>query len=293
MSKGFKSGLVISGLFIVVGIGITIGGVSLGGLKEGVVGIGMTVTNGLHHDTHGTRFDTGTIQEERIDLEPFTSIEADIATLSIKIVQGDSYHMTIQNGSNYFVAYEVMGDVLKIKHEVDTWYHAKGEEGEIVITVPQAVTLDVIDLEQGVGEISLQEVCAVEVVIEGGMGDLSLENTVIQTLSVDSGMGDVSSNGLTCYELEMEVGMGDVDLAGSFLGDIDIEAGMGDVVIQTTQAHTDYNYVLDNGLGEVRIDGAAYNMMMNDIEVYNSADKTMTIEAGMGDVVIETSRGVK
>ena len=102
---------------------------------------------------------------------------------------------------------------------------------EYVLKIPAGTG---VQIDQGVGEISVANHQGGASTVKLGVGDLKLENIQLTSLSADVGVGDIILKNIDSSAIEANVGTGDLNLRlrpdASFT--VDAEVGMGDVTIK-------------------------------------------------------------
>ena len=214
----------------------------------------------------------------------FHSIDVDISLGNIEVVAGDDFTLSV--GWNdatigYEPTWEIRNGVLRIRDnglsrptQVYGWddlkklFSADLLAVDVIVTVPQNVVLDKIN-------------------VKTGLGDVLLYGLFAETVTAETGLGDVE-----CYDarevrrLELSTGMGDVTLGMAEALDglnIALKTGMGDIDATLCGFETDYSYSLESGMGCVTVNGGYQNT-----KVVRSGNQPYQLNAasGMGDVSV-------
>ena len=145
--------------------------------------------------------------------------------------------------------------------------NSRGHLGNVWIYLPPAAALEKADLTVGVGELYVEEIQAEELDLEVGTGSAEVDR-------------------FTAGDLDVEVGVGAATLEGVTRRDADLSCDLGSLAYTDAGRMEDFNYELDCGVGELRLDGDKYSGI--DVEKYidNRADKTMQISCDVGSADI-------
>ena len=70
------------------------------------------------------------------------------------------------------------------------------------------------------------------------------------------------------------------------IGNVKVDCGVGSVNLELEADENDYNYKIQCGVGNIDINGESYSSLTNNKEINNSANATMELECGVGDIYI-------
>lgn len=137
------------------------------------------------------------------------------------------------------------------------------------LTVPRAVSLSAV---MGAGDVDASDLID-DVDIETGAGDIDLVR-IDGDLELSTGGGDITVREAGSRLVTGSTGAGDIDLELHTVADhVVLDSGAGD--IRLVVPHGSYRVDADTGVGDLRIDG---------ITVDQSADATIDITTGAGDI---------
>ena len=219
-------------------------------------------------------------------LDAFDEVEINLRAVDIQIIESDGYGIELNYRSLYPISYEVRGGSLFIKQSGDR-SNINEKEGTATIYIPKDISLKKLKVDNGMGDVEIAKRSIDKFDLDMGMGDIKLEDVVVNDLDIDGGMGDIRGNNLTSYNTEISVGMGKVDLEGDLDGDVVVEGGMGSINLETTKPYAYYNYILEKGMGAIKLNGDTYNTMEN-VRKDNGAQYTIRVNGGMGKIEINT-----
>lgn len=106
--------------------------------------------------------------------------------------------------------------------------------------------------------------------------------TGIGTLEVQGGF-------LNCQELELDSGVGQCSIQADVKKRILIDGGIGEVNLHLKGTEKEFNYELDNGVGEVVIGETHLEGLGEDRWIDHNASKEVVIENGIGSVIVTFS----
>lgn len=216
-------------------------------------------------NTNGTEKVKGKYIDVEEGVEDFASINVEADMLDVEIKEGTEYKVVIHYWSEDEMTYEVKNNVLECVQK--NTKEINNRKNTMTIYVPAKRTLNKIDIDMGMGNNKLNNISATEIVLENGMGDF--EATDVNFDKVDA-----------------ELGMGEAKLIGTVNGDIKIDNGMGNIKVDLVGESQKYNYELENGFGDIEVDGKKYSDM-KDVKEDHNASYNIKVSTGMGNIKIE------
>ena len=225
---------------------------------------------------------TGFYYTDGGNLAVFDSIDVDISLGDIEVVYADGFTLSVNRSEallGYEPAWEVTDGVLRIRDgdlsvngrpsgwdDLKNMFSVGQWAMNVTITVPEGVALDNINVETGLGDVTLWGVDAETVTAETGLGGVSCyEARNVKRLELTTGVGDV------CLGLE-EVCPG---LSAS------LETGTGDVEVNLDCSESDCRYELESGLGFVTVNGG---LMGSSAKHRGDLPYVLSAESGTGNV---------
>lgn len=108
----------------------------------------------------------------------------------------------------------------------------------------------------------------------------------VDKIQIDAGVGDVSmpQGAVRCKKMEVDGGVGDIQLCVDITKKLEIDGGVGDTEVELTGRQTDFDYDIDNGVGEIVIGDSSYSNLGSEFRLDNHTGKEITIDNGVGDV---------
>ena len=285
--------------------GIHVGpeGVSLGGAN----GIGVTengVTIGGHDVTYYGGYQGSASErpewdvpkefqgkDESVglaDLDAFTRLDVDVDMGSLVFQRGDSYGVELRWYANngYRLDSSVKDGTLKVWSSHPDQRGMKNQKcnGYVVVTLPQDVGLEWMDVELDMGSFYVEDLIITEGSLDCSMGSITMLGVTAGSLDIDADMGSVEFlYGKVTEKLTAKASMGSVTLSGDLACDMDVDADMGSVEIYTDAGRDAYRYALDADMGSVELDGV---VQKKESVHGGSGEHTLNGSAGMGSISI-------
>lgn len=140
---------------------------------------------------------------------------------------------------------------------------------KILITVPEGVDLEKIQISVGAGNFRAKDV-----------------DFGFATGSIDVGAGNLVLNALKGGRLNMRCGMGNIDYSGAITGSSNIDCGMGNISIRLKGNPSDYSYDAKVGLGDFKFNNEKKSGVC---QIYNNERKEnhFSVNCGMGSVSVK------
>jgi len=143
--------------------------------------------------------------------------------------------------------------------------------------------LDKMAIKTGAGETSINSLTVKNADIYAGIGEFTISDcSFTKEIDIKTGIGDFVVKNSVLNNLDFDAGIGKSSLKKCDLtGICKIDNGVGEVSISLTRSRDYYSFDLDNGVGDIDIDGEK----MLDEEV---ADKTIiSIDNGIGSIDVQ------
>lgn len=227
------------------------------------------------------------------ELPSFKNINIEGGLTDIEILEGDKFYIeaTAKELEGTF-RYKVENNTLFVEHENkdNNFNFLKMDKIiDVKIYVPKDTKLNEIETENGMGDMLVYGLDMERLDIEAGVGKITIEDVIADEFEFEGGVGDVTCKNITFYDTKIEAGMGAVELEGDFDGDIMIEGGMGDISITTTREYSDYNFKIEAGLGNISVNDNKYGLFEGDINENRGGKHMIDAEVGMGSIDIKTN----
>lgn len=243
----------------------------------------------------------------------FTGQEIDSLKLSV-----DAGEMIVQSGAEYYVEVEHPRDGFRCEIKDGTlvveedgpgfsWELVNDNHPVIWVTIPEDTVFKQVECKVGAGSMEAEQLMAetLKVDVDAGSftgGWIGAEGKM--TLDVDAGSlcvyggacqgklsVDVDAGGAELWEFEggsaeFDTDVGSIEYNGVLQGDWKADCDMGSIVIYLNAQKDDYNYVIENDMGSVTLDGQMFAALSDRSNLKNGASYTGTIDCDMGSIEV-------
>lgn len=215
-----------------------------------------------------------------------TQLDFDLGAMNLELVEGDEFSIR-QAGNLPAYSDTVENGVWVLESSGVNW---RGEMGTLTVTYPRGTVFDRVDLDVGMGTLTVNGLQANGLYTAVGMGKGTLTDVAVggdATLSAD--MGELTFTGSVGGDASLSAGMGQLDYRGPLGGTVELDCGMGELNVTTPQP-AQYGYTVDCGMGTVSIGGNEYSGLSSDVTVASGTLPFFTIDCGMGTVKVDFTR---
>ncbi len=276
---GFAIFLAVSIIFAIVS-GIT--------LTFRIFNLSGNFISGVNQSQGGRTIEEG-VSEEFDDIDNIY-INHGAGSLVVRTGETDKVIVYVEGKDNGYNI-KASGNRLNVEHNRDfNNFFNFGDESsfrsQLIITVPQDLKLEELDIDAGAGEISLQGFKAKEFNLDAGAGLVTITDVEADEVEVNGGAGKLLFDNVVFSDSNISCGVGLVDFTGKLLNDNEIDAGVGKLILNIRGEFTDYDIDIDKGLGEITIDGKRYE----DVNLkQKNANHSLDIDGGVGSIKIKFS----
>lgn len=254
-----------------------------------IVNVAIGVLDAVIPDSTTTSVKNGKVIKRTGDYGDIKNLKIESSVYEVVIKEDKDVtgvRVEMQNiPSSYKITTNLDSKTLSAKEE--NWFsgifgrHRDNKKSKITFYVPKEDKLDSLDIEMGVGSVSVSDIRMKELKIECGVGSLSCENVQADYADFDGGIGIVNCDEVDFSELDLSGGIGDIEIDGKLTGKSVISGGMGNVTLDVDGKKEDYNYKVEAGLGSIYIDGEK----KGDTNSYNNSQSNLIdIEGGIGTI---------
>ena len=277
---------IVGGSLVLLGIIFMLVAFCIGGSSVYTNGVHIELeNNNIYLDWSGLHIYPKNYQS---GLEGEMFIYDDIKNLKVDFDYGE---MTIKTGNVYDIKvnahnviterlqYEKDGDTFRIKYDRGfniSFFGGFSPDTKIEIIFPESMTFEDVDINNGAGKMTIEDITADKLTVENGAGEMVMNNvTVTGKLDIDGGVGAITVNDTICGSIDADIGVGQFTYTGEVNGDGRIDSGIGAVYMTLYGDRDDYDFKTDNGIGKITTPGS------------NSGAKyTFRVSSGIGDVKI-------
>ena len=206
-------------------------------------------------------------------------MEISASTLALKIVPGKSDAITLAGSNRDKMDCYIKDDCLYLE-EKDHKPLQKG--GEIVLTVPESMDWKKIEIDAQAAYVALQDFSAEEMEFSAGAGSIEASGLQTKKLILSVEAGAITLKDSEAAELEADAEAGAIHFSGSITDMVDADAELGSIMLKLSQSEDDFDYEIENDLGNVEFDGVSVGNSV----IHNKASGKMKLDSSMGNIEI-------
>lgn len=208
-----------------------------------------------------------------------SKIKIDLKASKLIITNGMEFKVEASDVSSRFSSKVTKDNTLKIEeHNTWFWHHSSGE---IIVTVPNNMPLEELDIDCGAGKIEIQNITSNKLDIDCGAGSLIISDSSFNQADIDGGAGAIDISSSLLRDLDLDAGVGSINIDGEIYGKSKIDSGIGEINLELGKKE-DYSLRIEKGLGNVKIDNEEYS---NDT-TFGSGLNSIKINGGVGSIKI-------
>lgn len=227
------------------------------------------------------------------EMSKVKNLDIDIKAGSLKILESDDeqIHLIVDAGGGS-VKKGINGDTFIVKDTTkEIWNFFRWQKGvKIVLYLPENLEFERISIDVNAGEVNTTgvELTAEEADLSVDAGSLKAGTlNVTRELEVDTGAGEVQIDELTAREVELDCGVGEMNISGTITGDITADCGVGELNLTVADDEESFNYIIDCGVGDVKLGDTSYSSLGKKKNIDNNAEKNMNLDCGVGSIKVK------
>lgn len=206
-------------------------------------------------------------------------MEISVSTLALKIVSGKSDAITLAGSNRDKMDCYIKDGCLYLEEKN---YKSLQKGGEIVLIVPETIDWKRIEIDASAAYVELSDFTAEEMEFSAGAGSIEATGMQTQKLSLSAEAGAITLTDSKTAELEADAEAGAINFSGSVTELVDADAELGSIVLKLSQRENDFDYEIENDLGNVEFDGVS----MGNSVISNRAGGKMKLDSSMGNIEI-------
>lgn len=244
--------------------------------------------DGEHHDGthHDSIAENGSVNLDEIEDEIHSLLIYDIDGVDLDIIQESSRNVKLLSVQGVGIEYVVDDGKLIIRSKYGNGWFSEG--GKIVLSVPEDMYWEDVDIEFDAGELDMEGIYARKIALKVGAGEASVDRIEAEKMEISVGAGEVKAEKMEISgDAVISVGLGNVEISGVVDGSMDFSCGMGNIEFEgKNSAYDDYNYDISCAAGNVEIDHSHFSGFAFDRQINNHSHKDINIDCGMGNVSV-------
>ena len=139
-----------------------------------------------------------------------------------------------------------------------------------------------IEIDAEAAYVALQDFSAEEMEFSAGAGSIEASGLQTKKLILSVEAGAITLTDSEAAELEADAEAGAIHFSGSITDMVDADAELGSIMLKLSQSEDDFDYEIENDLGNVEFDGVS---MRNSV-IHNKASGKMKLDSSMGNIEI-------
>ena len=257
---------VITIVCVIAGSIYHIGGFSIPGVFH--IGSGESDTK-----VTSIELDDGSVSADTVNLDKFSNIDMELQIMDVTIQRGDFLGISYEcSKKEYVPQINVKDDMLTVKQKIKKKINVGNvKKCKMILTVPDDITLDNIEISTDVG-------------------DIKIDNVNGDAFTLESDVGDVKLTGITGEKLSINTDVGDVKFAECSFANSEISTDTGDVKVEGIDDLNKYTVDFSTDIGDVKVNGK--NQKKHYWQEASSGDdseenRNFTISTNIGDIVVD------
>ena len=190
----------------------------------------------------------------------FTELEVRSSIGEIRIQSGRSFGIEGKYSNGAQPQYQLEGNALKVFDD-GAGEHMKYNVGimtfdanELVITIPDSMTLSRVDLGADVGSVHVDGLKAQSLTAAAKMGEVELKRIACDELSARTDVGSIDlKEAIVQKRTVLDTATGEINANGTFLGEAEMSADVGEIEVRMDQERSAYIVDAKSGLGSTKI----------------------------------------
>ncbi len=163
----------------------------------------------------------------------------------------------------------------------------KKKAPKIYIRIPLNRMLKNVEIDNGVGRLTVNGLQAETFDLNTGVGTTNLNNLEIFTsASIKGGVGRTDIRNSKVKNMRVQNGVGSFRFSGKAAGKTDIKGGIGSIRLAIDGAAKDYTFDVTTGIGSVKINGQKVSRFLNSRQQKSGTDggHSIHVTGGIGSV---------
>lgn len=239
------------------------------------------------------------IENVQVEQEEITSISIDMNVGKLTVNDGNDFTIKGKNlEQSEFYDYVDNGEWI-ISNYTDVWnipkLSRKGRHSsfnktpELIITIPKDFIAEYFSITIGAGKATLETARAKNVNLSVEAGELIVQQLEAKEncdFQVEAGNLEIKNGNV--INTDMSCNVGQLKFSGELADISNIECNVGNIELKLKGKQEDYNYSIDCGVGQIKINQDTYNLE-NSVYIENNAnsEKELILNNGVGKIDVQ------
>ncbi len=154
---------------------------------------------------------------------------------------------------------------------------------EIILYIPRDLILESSNISTGSGRVNIEYIHSEDLDLNLGAGETTIKELNVKHAKIDTGAGDFKIENGNINDLDFNQGVGETDIRVKLTGKNKFNMGIGTLKIHLLNNKDDYKINVDNGIGNVKIDGKD----VSDNETIGNGQNHISISGGIGEIYVD------
>ncbi len=218
--------------------------------------------------------------------------------MSMKVVYGDSFKVSVKNVPEDSVDASVEGDTLVVDVGFDSGWNVldnafrwmdglflEDEQSMVTVTIPKDFVADKVEMNLDTGDIEVEEIKSKKGTFEVSVGELTLERCVIEEKAdFTIRVGDINVEQFEVDNMDVEIHVGNFEGAGTVKSKAKLSTNVGSIGLDLDGKMQDYQFICDTDVGDIEINNDSYG----DKTIGTDNGILIDCETNVGDITIDT-----
>lgn len=282
---------------IMLGIALSCIGI---GIVFGMIGIAIGRNRAI-----STRSNTFSFSDTVVGVE---SIDIDVKFSKVEIISGTEFSVVVNNMMEDGFKSYVKDGVWYLKDDYDDdnfinlfgfeipitqgWFSWDFDIGDyapfIQITMPDEFIAKEYNISLGAGELNMKVLNAINCDLLVGAGRIKLQRlNITNKAKLEVGAGELVVSNLKTQDAKINCGLGSVVITGEIQRDLTADCGMGSIELDLSGEEENYDYYINCGVGNVKLNRHNYDFIASDTIRNQNAVGSFKLNCGMGSIVVK------
>lgn len=215
--------------------------------------------------------------------EPVSELICHISVGNITVKTGETFELQASNVVENWLTVDNSDGILHITYEPPTPDDVRGVDTSthnIVLTIPESLTLSAVELNSGTGTLTASNITATRFSLAGGSGRVALDKINAPDFTIEGGSGAIACTNITSLTTSsFSPSIGTISVSGEIEGNISIEGGTGTLTVNFAKPYADYSIKGEIAMSTVNVNGRKWNGNSN-----GAAPNKISIDGGMSTI---------
>lgn len=238
------------------------------------------------------------------EIQGINALEVDVSYGRLNIIRGDELRITATGVKEDEFSCEIENSVIRIRENSsdasvkllgwrfpeDILYRTlKEKTPEIIIQIPESLTLSVSVICLNSGELSVSDFRSEKTVFQIGAGTANIKKcTIAGSANIQLGIGNMILSDVEMNNSVIECGIGDISVNGVLSGNSTVNCSAGNISILLDELYNRYNFNLQCNAGGIDIENRTFaGLGLNTSYTSGKEKETINISCSIGKILLK------